>query len=141
MNTCDTCKHWKKAEDWDELCNPIIWNEDGERITPEYSFQVRICRHPKLRFCERPLSPDEAAVKDASHYCADLCTGPKFGCTAHEPGDPDAPEPTAPTGVQNEEKEPTALDIETDQPLTKKEESLRDCLIERLQHKGESNSD
>ena len=47
-------------------------------------FVVGRCRHPKLLFCERPLSPDGFAVADGSVYRAALFTAESFGCVQHE---------------------------------------------------------
>lgn len=85
MNTCKTCKHWiTPDEDWDE--KQVADYRDPktlEPITPP--FEVRICKHPAKRFCQRPVEKDGFAVSDGmSNYFACLATAEEFGCVRHE---------------------------------------------------------
>lgn len=82
MNTCKTCKHWTEgARHWDEILHPI----DGDTLEPmETTFEVRMCKHPQLLFCERPLERTTFAVADGSQYMANLYTAEEFGCLLHE---------------------------------------------------------
>jgi hypothetical protein len=81
MKTCNTCRYWIKPDNHNEICHPYDWATQAEMVMP---FEVRKCMHPDLRFCERPLAEHEASVRDGSYYMAELCTGPKFGCTSHQ---------------------------------------------------------
>jgi hypothetical protein len=47
-------------------------------------FEVRICQHPRLLFCERPLEANGFAVADGSEYMANFYTAEDFGCVKHE---------------------------------------------------------
>ncbi len=67
--TCDTCKHWKHAEDFIGV--------DGS------DDPWMVCDHPRLLKFERP-DKDGASLMDGSYYKAVLHTGPKFGCVHHE---------------------------------------------------------
>lgn len=84
MKKCNTCKWWTKPEDGDgimKITDPI----DPDTYDPmEMPWDVRFCACPRIRFYERPIEPDEAAVVDGSEYFAKLCTGPDFGCVLHE---------------------------------------------------------
>ena len=82
--TCRTCKHWTvngPIGDDDPIITPI----DPDTYEPmKIGFEVRICNHPRLLFCERPLESDGFAVADGSEYMANLYTAQDFGCVLHE---------------------------------------------------------
>lgn len=82
--TCQTCKHWSVAGprgSTDEIINPTDPDTYEPMVT---TFEVRICKHPRLLFCERPLESDGFAVADGSRYMANLYTAQDFGCLLHE---------------------------------------------------------
>ena len=82
MNTCETCRWW--GVDKDNAHCGITEPWDVETGLPmEMPFKVKACGSPSLLFCERPVERNQAAVADASTYCAKLYTGPDFGCTRH----------------------------------------------------------
>jgi hypothetical protein len=84
MNHCKTCKYWITPDEdgnekqLTEYIDPITF----EPIRPP--FEVRVCKHPAQRFCERPLGKDGFAVADGSTYFACLATAEEFGCVRHE---------------------------------------------------------
>ena len=87
MDTCDSCKHWRVAEDsYSDRQYSIISPEDidTENGKMEVTFDVRKCHSPNILFYERPVSENQACVVDGSEYHASLLTGPKFGCPNHE---------------------------------------------------------
>ena len=82
MNTCETCKYWKREEDEYhsayslglgrcksalELWNCMEWNEEGDK-------NVFTTEGENLN----------KFVKDGSDYLAKLLTKPNFGCTDWE---------------------------------------------------------
>lgn len=82
MSTCSTCKHWTVG---DRYWDPIIAPEDPDTWEPMVMpFEVKVCKHPELLFCERPVDPAGFAVADGSTYMANFYTGPDFGCIKHE---------------------------------------------------------
>jgi hypothetical protein len=84
VNRCNTCRHWKVDTDSvtsTELCNPTDPDTFEPMVMP---FEVRECLHPKLQFCERPITVDGFAVADGSTYYAGLFTAQDFGCVRHE---------------------------------------------------------
>ena len=68
MQTCKTCKHWKKFEE--------------DYVPPDY--QIRRCKNPKMEHNECPLK-NTASPHDYDGYEADFITGEDFGCVLHEP--------------------------------------------------------
>ena len=84
MQRCKTCKHWlvdhkdHNEESVTGYNDPISF----EPVTPP--FEVRICKHPAQRFCERPVEANGFAVADGSTYFAALATAEDFGCVRHE---------------------------------------------------------
>lgn len=86
MEKCKNCKHWTPpaADDsWreTEICKP----SDPETFEPMVMpFEVRICKSPKMLFCERPVESNGTAVADGSDYFASLMTGEDFGCINFE---------------------------------------------------------
>lgn len=80
MNNCETCKHWKTAEEhepWQGFglgrCQnvPMFWNatewdEDGVRTVRDQYKNIK------------------AFTQDGSDYRAYLLTRPDFGCVSHE---------------------------------------------------------
>lgn len=83
MNNCKTCKYWIAPDkDWNEkqlteYIDPVTFDP----IRPP--FEVRVCKHPAQRFCERPMEKDGFAVADGSTYFACLATAEEFGCVRH----------------------------------------------------------
>lgn len=75
VNICKTCNFWKIPDNYYE---EMIVEVD------EPLFEVRICRHPNKRFCERPIEKNGFATGDAEIYCAILATAEEFGCVLHE---------------------------------------------------------
>lgn len=59
MNTCDTCKWWRKEQD-----------RDG--------FTDRECENPKIGYFSK--GEDACICHDAEGYSGYITTGPKFGC-------------------------------------------------------------
>lgn len=53
MSTCAICRHWTTSgREWDEIAKPT----DPDTYEPmEMPFEVKVCKHPALLFCERPL--------------------------------------------------------------------------------------
>ena len=93
METCSTCKHWRR-EDQDKYNYLEItmgyrpgggydYVEDEQEAIKVWGYRVRRCTHPKLLFYERPES-NAATVVDGSQYKAKLFTGEQFGCVLHE---------------------------------------------------------
>ena len=86
MKTCKTCKWWQKDERSGvmKITDPV----DPDTYEPmDMPWEVRFCLCPRVRFFERPVGRNEAAVVDGSEYWARLCTGPEFGCVLHEESD------------------------------------------------------
>lgn len=79
---CKTCKFWTPPErEWDYVAHPV----DEDTFEPKViGYEVRLCRHPELTFCETPLSADGFGVADGSTYLADLYTAEEFGCVRWE---------------------------------------------------------
>lgn len=83
MGTCKSCKWWVKVDGWlnDDICCPV----DPDTFMPmEMPWEVRYCTCPRIRFYERPIEPNEAAVVDGSGFKANLLTASEFGCVLHE---------------------------------------------------------
>lgn len=82
VGTCGNCRHWKDTNrDWDEIAKPT----DPDTYEPmAMPFEVKVCKHPALLFCERPLETNGFAVADGSKYMANLYTAKDFGCVRHE---------------------------------------------------------
>lgn len=85
MQTCKTCKHWKKPEGEDyraeALCQPV----DPETYEPmDRGFEVRLCKMPTQTFAESPVERNGFGLADASRYFAVLATAEDFGCVRHE---------------------------------------------------------
>ena len=84
---CKNCEYWKAAKDapyrWNHSYNSgsVCKPHDFDTGKPmKFPFDVKICTHPKLLFCERPLEPDGFSVVDGSEYFAALVTAEEFGC-------------------------------------------------------------
>lgn len=89
--TCETCRHWKFAED--------DWEFDGLRMGKCARIQMRQEIADSVTFPEGVERWDEAGEKlvgaamlaskaiavDGSGYYAAIRTAPDFGCTLHEP--------------------------------------------------------
>lgn len=89
MNTCLTCKHWKRDG---ETCRSAFDGDEDEetvdldgwnRVGKSYAFEIGICDQPKLLKFIRPESADGLAVLDGSTYMARLLTAQDFGCVNH----------------------------------------------------------
>ena len=85
MNTCKTCKHWKKPEHYSitirDICDPL----DPDTYEPmDRGFESRLCKQPTQTFCEAPVERNGFALADGSEYIAMLATGEDFGCVRHE---------------------------------------------------------
>jgi hypothetical protein len=79
---CKTCKHWLKD---DGHHSDIMDPYDPDTFEPmKLPFEVRMCKQPKLLFCERPVENPGFAVADGSTYFAGLYTTEDFGCVLHE---------------------------------------------------------
>lgn len=87
---CKTCAHWKappidgpyEYDRHSQICNPT----DPDTYEPmAMPFEVRLCRHPALTFCERPVERNGFGVADGSEYMAVFATAEDFGCVRHEP--------------------------------------------------------
>ena len=82
MNTCKTCLHWVEPDDsenWNSyrIATPI----DMDTYEPmTVSFEMRICKSPKICYFERPPEPDGVTLVDGSEYYARMLTGESFGC-------------------------------------------------------------
>lgn len=71
MNTCDTCRWWRHAE-------------EGQLAGSFSSF--RVCKNPKLNLV---VHVDESVLDGAGASASDadglgFWTGPKFGCVRHD---------------------------------------------------------
>jgi hypothetical protein len=97
---CGTCRWWQTgSKDYhrDETQLEVRDAVTFERVEPQ-PFELRQCKHPKLRFYERP-EIDGAALLDGSEFFATLVAGPHWGCVNHEQlrgGNADAPSPSNP---------------------------------------------
>ena len=81
MSTCQTCKHWKRQEEFETghhlglgqcenipmFWNATEWDEDGEGR--------------KFSDCHKDT---KAFVQDGSDYWACLLTKPDFGCVSYQ---------------------------------------------------------
>lgn len=65
----------------DEICHPTDPDTYEPMVMP---FAVKLCRHPKQTFAERPVEADGFGVVDGSEYYARLITAEDFGCVRHE---------------------------------------------------------
>lgn len=94
MNTCKTCLHWVIPQDSEDSyrCreiasprDPVTYKQEKteEAIAAKWGYNVRVCKHPKLEFCQRP-EQDGFALVDGSEYYAALVTGEDFGCVLYE---------------------------------------------------------
>jgi hypothetical protein len=83
VSACRTCAFWVIPErhQYDQILHPV----DPDTYEPmDTGFEVRICQHPRLLFCERPLEANGFAVADGSEYMANFYTAEDFGCVKHE---------------------------------------------------------
>jgi hypothetical protein len=78
---CADCSHWKKAGRDDDHARTDM-ADLRDPITYEIIAPAMLCKHPALRFAERP-EDGGAAVVDGSDFIARLMTGPQFGCVRH----------------------------------------------------------
>jgi hypothetical protein len=89
MNTCDTCKHWKKSPYSHIPDNEYEFDNDDDYDFCEGT-RWRHCKHPKMTPSVNPSDPkfDDFAITDGERgddEYANIVTGPKFGCIHHEP--------------------------------------------------------
>lgn len=95
MNTCKTCKHWTPLGDdtshvVDKLTYKYVYFPDkahyagGEYRRVDLGHEVRLCKHPKLAFCDPIEERNGFGVADGSEYMAELGTAEDFGCVRHE---------------------------------------------------------
>ena len=91
---CSSCKYWLMPNDneyfGNEECaaprNPLdefTYVKDMSEQRKLFGYATCYCRHPNVRFFERP-NKNGACVVDGSKYMASLITGEDFGCTLHE---------------------------------------------------------
>lgn len=87
MNTCKTCKHWKKAGPWETgyglglgTCGkfPMYWDAT-EWSEEDEEGGVGITRKLNDKYKD-----NKAFLQDGSDYSADLLTKESFGCVEHE---------------------------------------------------------
>ena len=84
--SCRTCAFWKDPDVLKRgsvaggYVKPRDWETD-ELI--QFDFEVRVCNHPDLVFCERPQEEDGFGICDASEYAAAFMTGEKFCCSKY----------------------------------------------------------
>lgn len=96
MNTCVTCKHWKRKEA--ELINYSsgLSTWIAGTTQPEYEAARQFfketgklyygyCDCPKLAYEQIPITKDGLSCMDAEYYRAWILTGENFGCIHHEP--------------------------------------------------------
>lgn len=80
MVFCKNCKFWGK--DGKEKFYLEYFDSEGNEIKTAY--EIALCNHTKLLFCEPPYEKDGFSISDASGYKAWLTTAEGFGCIKGE---------------------------------------------------------
>jgi hypothetical protein len=69
VKTCKTCKFWTTEEGNNYPVNVMVPIDPDTWEPMEMPWEVRRCECPRIRFFERPVERDEAAVKLNSLSC------------------------------------------------------------------------